>query len=253
MTLPAVYKQMAKIAIIGAVEQELLPLSEALQLDGEWERLTDSVYVNKQRGIEIFAGVVGVGKVNSAYRIAEIVQEFSPELIINIGFAGGMLSDALPGDIIIGTDYRQVDFVSLSQQLSVGVIPGAAPFLIPEPFIQLAEKHSKGSGFRTFSGRIATGDFFLNDNVRKAEIVRDFAPAAFDMESAAIAHVCAAKAIPFVALRVLSDLANDEAHLSVSADLSAVARRPVQVALQAINEYYGAHTVTPQVLQDNFT
>ncbi|MDF2924036.1 MAG: Nucleoside phosphorylase [Paenibacillaceae bacterium] len=226
-----------RVAIVGAVPPELAPLEETLSADGNWERQTEQVYVHKERELAVYTALVGVGKVNSAYRIAEILQSFGPELVVNIGYAGGMLDEAAHGDIVIGNDYSQVDFVSLLQQDTPRAIPGASPYVIPEGFILQVEQASRSLGFVHYKGRIATGDFFLNDSRKKAEIIQAFSPVAFDMESAAIAHVCAKKGVAFVAVRTISDLADDDAHISVKETKDIIEERPVRVVLQALYEH----------------
>lgn len=228
---------MIKVAVVSAIDKEIIPLQEKLQNDAGWVKKTDAVYENAKRGLALYAAIVGVGKVNSAYRTAEILQAFAPELVINVGYAGGLAATALPGDIVIGDDYRQVDFSGLFSNFAPGEIPGARPYVIPAAFTALLEKNSNLLGFRSHKGRIATGDFFLSDDRKKAEIIKTFSPVAFDMESAAIAHVCADKATAFVAVRTLSDLADDNACISVKATLNAIEHRPVTVVLQALYEY----------------
>ncbi|MBW4080713.1 5'-methylthioadenosine/S-adenosylhomocysteine nucleosidase [Paenibacillus sp. S150] len=228
-----------KIAVIGAVEQEIFPLHEVLLHEPHWQRTERGTYHHPLLDLEVHTVVSGVGKVNSAYRTAELLAAFSPELVVNIGYAGGLVPHAQPGDIVIGTDYRQIDFVSLTEGFAAGMVPGASPNIVPDRFIGTVEQVSRSLGYRFFTGRIATGDFFLNDSIRKAEIIRDFAPVAFDMESAAIAHVCAAKGVAFAVVRVLSDLADEEAAIPLESELADIARRPVSVVLQSLKEFYG--------------
>ncbi|MDF9844567.1 MULTISPECIES: 5'-methylthioadenosine/S-adenosylhomocysteine nucleosidase [unclassified Paenibacillus] len=230
---------MARIAVVSAIDREIAPLYEQLESAYGWERKPGQIYSNNELGIELVAAVVGVGKVNSAAGIAEILTVFVPELVLNIGYAGGLAEGAGRGDIVVGNDYIQVDFASLSQPFSPGIIPGARPYVLPEGFIREVEQASAEREYRSLTGRIATGDFFLNDNARRAEIIRDFSPVAFDMESAAIAHVCAAKETAFAAVRTLSDLADEEAHLAAQAGLDELAVRPVEVILRALELYYG--------------
>ena len=72
------------------------------------------------------------------------------------------------------------------------------------------EKSAKNNNFDYIIGRLATGDFFLSDETERKNIIETFNPVSFDMETAAIAQVATAKNIDFAALRIFSDLANDE-------------------------------------------
>ncbi len=53
-------------------------------------------------------------------------------------------------------------------------------------------------------GRMATGESFITDESRQ-KINDEFAPLTVDMETASIAHVCYANAIPFIAVRCVTD------------------------------------------------
>ncbi len=230
---------MTRIAIISAMEIELAPLIEILTQDGSWVSESNESFVNKDLAVTVYCGVLGVGKVNAAYRTAEIIHIFNPELIINVGFAGGLKTGAAGGDIVIGNDYKQVDFRAFSLGNEAGLVPQAKPCIVPEKFIELLRQKSQAMSFSCHVGRIATGDFFLNDTHTKNRIIADFSPVAFDMESAAIAHVCAEKGIPFVAVRTLSDLADDDAHKAVKELTGRIEQRPVQIVLSVLGEAEG--------------
>lgn len=230
---------MVKIAVISALERELFPLLEHISTGNKngWKKHKESVYKNDGINHEIYAAYVGVGKVNAAYKTAEIICEYSPGLIVNIGYAGGMSKDAKHGDIVIGNSYVQADYDSVIGGAKLGEVLGAKPDIVPFEFIAVLEKQCEMEGYRYVTGRIATGDFFLTDSKRKAEIIKAFSPCAFDMESAAIAYVCAEKALPFVSVRTLSDLADDKAETSFSGLSEPIEYRPVKVLLGALKAW----------------
>ncbi len=231
---------MVKIAIISAMEIELAPLFENLASDSAWIIRDKNIYINRELNLSIYGGVLGVGKVNAAYRTAEILLEFSPDLVINVGYAGGMKAGAYGGDIVIGNDYRQIDFRALVSGYEPGIVPFAKPFVIPEEFIRLLELKSRDLSFNYHVGRIATGDFFLSDSDTKNKLVADFSPVAYDMESAAIAHVCAEKGTAFVAVRTLSDLANDHAEKTIkklSNREAKIEQKPIKLVLSVLRDH----------------
>jgi len=230
---------MSKIAVISALERELTPLIERFDAenDNSWVEVGESVYRSPAFGHEIFYSSVGIGKVNAAYRTAEIISDYRPALVVNIGFAGGMKDDARRGDIAIGDSYVQADFDSVIDGCPQGVVPGAKPHIAPTDFLKALEKQCQTFGYRYMIGRIATGDFFLTDSARKAAIAKAFSPIAFDMESAAIAHVCAQKELPFVSIRVLSDLADDDAQTAFSSMSDPIEYRPVNILLGALENF----------------
>jgi len=232
---------MSKIAVISALERELAPLIERFNAenDNTWVETGEAVYRSPALSHEIFCAAVGIGKVNAAYRTAEIIKDYEPQLIVNIGYAGGMAKGARRGDIVIGDSYVQADFDSVIDGCPPGVVPGAKPGVVPVDFIAALEKQCATYGYRYMTGRIATGDFFLTDSARKDAIAKAFAPLAFDMESAAIAHVCAQKGVLFVAVRILSDLADDDAQTAFSSMSDPIEQRPVNILLGALEVFKG--------------
>ena len=59
-------------------------------------------------------------------------------------------------------------------------------------------------------GRIATGDQFISDKEKKSAIQETCSPACVEMEGAAVAHACWINEIPFVIIRCMSDMADDD-------------------------------------------
>jgi adenosylhomocysteine nucleosidase len=63
------------------------------------------------------------------------------------------------------------------------------------------------SSTRVVPGLLVTGDQFIDTDEARAKILANFPDAiAVDMESAALAHVCYLKKIPFLSFRVISDV-----------------------------------------------
>lgn len=225
---------MSTVAVVSAMEIELSFLDEALGNNPKYKKEGLSGYKNIEYSLKIEGALLGIGKVNAAYRTAEIIRDILPDLVINVGFAGGMLDGQTGGDVVIGNDYVQVDFIGISTDRSKGLIPNAKPYIIPEAFITHLKNTASEISVPVHIGRIATGDFFLGCSKKKIELQTEFSPVAFDMESAAVAHVCAEKGIPFVAVRTLSDMADDEASEKVMNIKDNIERRPIRLILHAL-------------------
>jgi adenosylhomocysteine nucleosidase len=57
-----------------------------------------------------------------------------------------------------------------------------------------------------YFGRMATGEKFIEDNVRD-RIIQKYSLLSVDMETASIAHVCYVNKIPFISVRSITDTA----------------------------------------------
>lgn len=226
-----------KIAIISAMEVELSYVEEFLKDRADWNKIEEGLYENQLKKIQLITKVLGVGKVNAAYQTADLISEWHPTLIINIGYAGGLVEHAKEGDVAIGTEYVQVDFIPY---LDIN-----RPYIAESPkwIIHFFQRAAKTLGIHIVSGKIATGDFFLHDSKKKTEIVEKYHPIAFDMESAAIAQVATQKQVDFVSVRTFSDLADDNApdafengQVIQNGTVIPIERRPVVLVLTALEQ-----------------
>ena len=193
---------MKNVLIVSALPQETEYIDEYLQDNTNWLKAKDGEYVNFIKDVTVFVKILGVGKVNAAFQTADAIHEIRPDLIVNVGVAGGLADDLDRGSVAIGTDYVQVDMKTLLPENSPVIEP--TPKHVLDGIIQVAK--SSDISFR--AGRIATGDFVLYENKKRKAIKREFNPIAFDMETAAVAQVATAKHIDFVGIRSFSDMAN---------------------------------------------
>lgn len=223
---------MKKVAIVSAMEVEIYYVHEYLENRENWEKVSEDTYKNKRNQFTVTAKVMGVGKVNAAYKTTEVIHEFQPDLIVNVGYAGGLTDNAKKGDVAIGNDYVQVDFIPLFSE-NIPVINKS-----PERVIEKLESVAEKLEFPYVTGKIATGDFFLQSTEKKNEIKNEFSPIAFDMESAAVAQVATKKEIDFVALRTFSDFADDHAAEAALTDkTSHIEHKPIILIIEAIEQY----------------
>ena len=75
-------------------------------------------------------------------------------------------------------------------------------------------------------GLIVSGDAFINGSVGLAKIRHNFPQAiAVEMEATAIAHVCHNFNVPFVVVRAISDVADQQSHLSFDEFLAVAAKQ----------------------------
>lgn len=223
-------------AIVSAMPEELEYAHEYLAGRKGWKRLEESVYENSELGLYVITQIMGVGKVNAAYQTADVINEYDPDLIINVGYAGGLTRAAHRGDVAVGTEYVQVDFIPFFDKNRPKIAPS------PPELTEKLEKEAKELDIPVYKGKIATGDFFLHSTEQKNRIIKEFDPIAFDMESAAVAQVAAQKNVPFIALRTFSDLADDHAVETVTAERNSdtsipIERRPIVLALNTLEKH----------------
>lgn len=224
-------------AIVGALPVEIAYLSKYLAEQPDWKSVSENEYVNEPLKIRLVVWVIGAGKVNAAFGTADLISAFKPDIIINVGIAGGFVKGARRGDVAIGKSYAQVDHKPYFKD-HLPVLNDAPAELVRNAILAASEL-----GISATSGVIATGDFFLHDSKQKEAIAAEFNPVAFDMESAAICQVASAKGIGFMSIRTFSDFADDDAgniatttHNEIIQKTVTIEHTPVIIAVEAIKK-----------------
>lgn len=154
---------------------------------------------------DIVALQCGIGKVNAAIGVTELVDCFNPDAIVSTGVAGGVSTELNVQDVVVSTALCYHD-VYCGEELAYGQIPSLpARFVGDDRLLHVAT--SLAGRTKVVSGLIVTGDWFVDSREKMRSIVEKFPDAmAVDMESAAIAHVCYLRGIPFVSFRIISDI-----------------------------------------------
>lgn len=200
-----------KIVILAAMQKEL-SLIEAILTDKENKNIGGHSIVYGKIGMhEIFLGKCGIGKVNSALNTYRIIDEVSPDLIINSGVAGGA---GLPVGSILIADRVAYDDVWCGPATNYGEADGCPLFFTPwDNVIKLASSLIKDQNVHY--GLICTGDKFIS-TAEEIAFIRSHFPdvAAVDMESAAIAQTCFMNNVPFNIIRVVSDTPGEGENLA---------------------------------------
>lgn len=194
-----------KIGIIVAMDKELVQLKGLLEESTVERRNKKDFILGSIDGKEIILQKCGIGKVNSAIGTVEMINNYSPDLIISTGVAGGADDRMNVCDVVIGTEYRYHD-AYCGDDCRFGQIMG-----MPEAFhtpANLIDKALAACGQSTaFKGLIVSGEWFVNTQNKMRAILARFPKAvAVDMESTSIAQTCHIYGVPFISFRVISDM-----------------------------------------------
>lgn len=206
-----------KIGIITALDLEIEKLKNQIIGMTKSETATMKFYEGKISNTDIVAAVAGVGKVNAAACTQTMILKHSPDIIINVGVAGGLAEGLNVGDIVIAESVAEHDMDTTVCGEPLGFISGIELINIPcdENITKLlCISAEKLSGVNVKKGVIASGDQFIHTDAQRARIIDNFHAAAAEMEGASIGHVCYMNGVPFGVLRALSDTADDGAPVS---------------------------------------
>ena len=231
--LPATTFGQSVVGVLG-IAGEIAPIEKRLQDSRE---VTVQGYVFREgtlNGRRVVVGRSGAGKVNAAIIATLLIDHFKPSAILFSGTAGAVDPALFPGDVVIGKTVAQHD---AGLQLADGIrrrgmrnaVTGALdPLLVPasEALLAVARSSSQGlklpavatpNGERTpqvVEGVIVTGDVFMADLTRRAELRRSLGATAIEMEGAAVVQTCRQFNVSCLVVRSITDRADGQASTS---------------------------------------
>ncbi|EAI4428641.1 5'-methylthioadenosine/adenosylhomocysteine nucleosidase [Campylobacter lari] len=201
-----------KIAILGAMPEEVTPLLETLKEYQTIEYANNTYYLAKYKNHELIIAYSKIGKVNSTLSATIMIEKFKAELLLFTGVAGAFNPSLEIGDLIYATKLAQYDLDITAFGHPLGYVPSNEIFIKTDDKLNnLAIEVAKELGVKLQSGIIATGDEFICDENKKAKIREIFNADACEMEGASVALVCDALKIPCLILRSMSDKAGEKA------------------------------------------
>lgn len=197
------------IGIIGAMEEEVAAIKDFLEIHEE-KRILDCIfYRGTMANKEVVLLQGGIGKVNAAICTTLLLTNFSIDYVINIGSAGGLLSNQEVGDVIISNEVCQHDFdITAFPNRIIGEVPGLPP-RIPanQELIATTKNILKEFNQRYDTGLIVSGDQFIAKQTQVETIKKNFSDAkCAEMEAAAVGQTCYKFNVPFIITRSLSDV-----------------------------------------------
>src|SRR2546425_4640587 len=195
------------VAVIAALEEEAhalvrrMPRSESvgphLQI---WE------------GDGLVVTVAGVGKVAASMAAQYVCDVFKPRCMISIGLAGPPDAGARRGRVVVASGAIQHDIDARPLTDTRGMIPGLgirlleADSAVTEMLLRAARYKAEDAE----AGLVLTGDQIVTSRSVRDGLAREFPEAAcIDMETAAVAQVAHQNRVPWSALRVTSDNADE--------------------------------------------
>ncbi len=214
-----------KAGIIGAMEQEVTLLRDKIEHRQTLNIAGCEIYTGTLNGVEVALLKSGIGKVSAALGTTLLLQLCQPDVIINTGSAGGLAATLKVGDIVVSDEVRYHDADVTAFGYAPGQMAGCPEGFRADPaLVAAAEQCISDLQLNAVRGLVVSGDAFINGSEPLARIRQSFPQAiAVEMEATAIGHVCHQFATPFVVVRAISDVADQESHLSFDEFLSVAA------------------------------
>lgn len=241
-------------AIVSAMAEELRGLREHLQAPARVERAGRSFYTGRLGQEDVVLALSGIGKVAAATTTAVLLTEFRAARLVFTGVAGGLGEGVQVGDLVVAGELLQHDMdasplfpryevplygrarfaadAALSARVQQAASDVVGALKAPDAAAHgahLSPAHLADFGLglpRVHRGLVLSGDRFVASAAESAALRAAFPDAlAVEMEGAAVAQVCHDFGLPFAVLRVVSDRADDAAHVDFSRFIADIASR----------------------------
>ena len=226
-----------KIGIIGAMDEELIPIRAILSNLEKLEKGKRTFWHGEDYGNQIFLTRCDPGKVNAVIATQQMIDLFDVDAIFNMGSSGALAPELEVGDLVVASEFIQHDYDVTDWGLKPGELlfdilmsneTGQMQFRTQQVFkahpglTQLAVEIAKTTELtslgshspKIFSGRILSGDQFIGKPEKARELWNTHHGLCTDMEAAAIAHTCEVNQVPFLCIRAISDKADHSAVVS---------------------------------------
>jgi adenosylhomocysteine nucleosidase len=233
------------LAIISAMHEELSAVLALMPDERKQVVAGREFWVGHLHGHDVVAVLSRIGKVAAAITATLAIERFGATRIVFTGVAGGLAPGVNVGDIVVADSFIQHDLdaspVFPKYELPLygisrlptdaalrSALHGAALKLVTDSFALLGDARALlgDSAPAVHLGLVASGDRFVSSDA-ESRALRLALPGALavEMEGAAIAQVCYDYAVPFGAVRTISDRADDSAHIEFGAFVRDVASR----------------------------
>nr|WP_315236800.1 5'-methylthioadenosine/adenosylhomocysteine nucleosidase [uncultured Limnohabitans sp.] len=237
---------MAVIGIMSAMHEELAAVLARMPDEQRVTVAGRDFWVGHWQGHAVVAVLSRIGKVAAATTATVLLDRFQVDTLVFTGVAGGMGSGVRVGDVVVANGFVQHD-MDASPLFPRHEVPlyGRARFetdvnlsaQLAEAGQQVLAKAAQHLGAGTLAdfqldsprvhqGLVISGDRFVATST-ESQALRLALPDALavEMEGAAVAQVCHDYAVPFAAVRTISDRADDAAHTDFNRFIREVASR----------------------------
>jgi len=231
------------IGIMGAMPEEINSIMELLE-EKHLVTIGKRAYTSgKINGIKVVVVFSRWGKVAAATTVSTLILEFKITELIFTGVAGAINHQLRIGDIVIARRLIQHDMDArpLMAQYEIPLlnitffdvqeVPLAAAGDAISGMLEVLGGLIEGNAFhitqpRLFVGDIASGDRFFADSQAKASLQKQLPSIlCVEMEGAAVAQVCHEYDIPYIVIRTISDVADEQSPIDFASFIRQISNR----------------------------
>lgn len=193
------------IGIITAMKSEADAVTALMEVRRQHSVAGCTFYEGTLEDEPLVVCLGGVGKALAAMAATLLVSEYSPELVMNAGVAGGMKEHQRVLDLVVSDEIIQGDYDTSPVDGKAGL---GKYFEVPVALRNHAQMIMSRIPVCSELGAVCSQDKFV-ESEEDVERIQTLFPqtACCEMEAGAIAQVCDAFGVDFIAIRSLSDVA----------------------------------------------
>ncbi len=226
-----------RIAILGAMPEEIEPLLEKLEKITRIDYADNSYYKAEYKGVELVIAYSKIGCAFSTLTATLLIEHFGCDRLLFSGVAGAINEELEIGDLIYANKLCKHDLDITAFGHPHGYVPEGKVYIYPDSdLIAIAKEVANEKGIDLKEGTIASGDQFISSNKKKEWIKRTFHADALEMEGYSVALVCDALNVPFFILRAISDSADSDASFDFDAFLEKSAKISADFILEMVEK-----------------
>ena len=226
-----------RIAILGAMPEEIEPLLENLEKINRIDYADNSYYKAEYKGVELVIAYSKIGCAFSTLTATILIEHFGCDRLLFSGVAGAINETLKIGDLIYANKLCKHDLDITAFGHPHGFVPEGKVYIYPDSdLITVAKEVANEKGIDLKEGTIATGDQFISSNEKKEWIKTTFNADALEMEGYSVALVCDALNVPFFILRAISDSADGDASFDFDTFLEKSAKVSADFILEMVEK-----------------
>ncbi len=184
-----------RLAVFAAFPQEIKTIIRNLKAVKSSGRHPFTLFFGEYLSTEVVLVLSGMGSINAETALNYICDQYSPELILSLGFGGALYDSGRIGEIIWSGKFLFVrEFVAETLELSVAR--------------DVLDRVSRDLDIR--EGTILTIEKWTAKSALNKFLTREFPFPVCDMETFFLAKLSMKRGLPFLAVRAVTDLADEE-------------------------------------------
>lgn len=193
------------ICIIAAIKEETSLIKVRMKINDRISFGHSKGFLGTWLGHQVLVVQSGLGKRRARNLLGQIIESYSPTLVISFGFAGGLNPDLKLGDVLIAKKVIDISFKSENQDHVVN----SQQNLVSNKVV-IANNMLGNFFFKVHIGPLITSDIAVCLPRQKMNLGQNYYALGVDMETSALLEVANQNSVPLISVRGISDPVDQE-------------------------------------------